>query len=236
MKLILMGCEYSGTTTLAVAINNWLRKRTGSDFRLIHDHWKIPHTSGHLPNDTSHFLTEEEQASVLALSPKLKEMHQRHSIFYHTHPAPNNWNLILVGYHFDNSIYGAHYFEYGRPTDPEDAKVWGRRIEHQLLTYSPDTVLVSLTADADVIKTRMHQVPHSSAVLREEDIEYIQSQFEEEYKASIIMNKLSLDTSTASLEDTMTEFVEKIQPYLSEVDLSRIIAYQSQHGNADINH
>ena len=84
MKLILVGCEYSGTTTLALAVNEWMKETTGSDSRLIHDHWKIPHTSGHLPNDISHFLTEEEQAQVLGLTPKLKEMHQRHSLYYHT--------------------------------------------------------------------------------------------------------------------------------------------------------
>ena len=62
MKLIIIGCEYSGMITLAVAINDFLREQTGTDFRIIHDHWKIPHTSGHLPFDTSHFLNEEEQA------------------------------------------------------------------------------------------------------------------------------------------------------------------------------
>ena len=75
MKLILIGCEYSGTTTLALAINEWMKETSGTDFRLIHDHWKIPHTSGHLPTVTSHFLTTEEQAQILALTPKLKEMH-----------------------------------------------------------------------------------------------------------------------------------------------------------------
>ena len=57
MKLILVGCEYSGTTTLALRIDRWLKGLTGDGFRLIHDHWKIPHTSGHLPEDTTNFLT-----------------------------------------------------------------------------------------------------------------------------------------------------------------------------------
>ena len=65
MKLILVGCEYSGTTTLALGITDWLTHLTGAGFRLIHDHWKLPHTSGHLPEDTDNFLTPEEQAQVL---------------------------------------------------------------------------------------------------------------------------------------------------------------------------
>ena len=98
MKLILVGCEYSGTTTLALRINNWLTDLTGAGFRLIHDHWKLPHTSGHLPEDTDNFLTPEEQAQVLGLSPKLKEMHQRHSLYYHTPNHPSDENKLVIGY------------------------------------------------------------------------------------------------------------------------------------------
>ena len=56
MRLILTGCEYSGTTTLAHAINDWAEKVMGARFPLIHDHYKIPHVSGHPPN-----LTPEQQ-------------------------------------------------------------------------------------------------------------------------------------------------------------------------------
>ncbi len=47
MRVILVGCEYVGTTTLAHAIDDWLETNMGVRFSLIHDHWKIPHTSGH---------------------------------------------------------------------------------------------------------------------------------------------------------------------------------------------
>ena len=62
MKLILVGCEYSGTTTLAHAIDDWAEDNLGSRFSLIHDHFKIPHTIGH-PSDLS---PEEHARRALA--------------------------------------------------------------------------------------------------------------------------------------------------------------------------
>ena len=42
MYLILTGCEYAGTTTLAHAINEWMQASMGAEFKLIHDHFKLP--------------------------------------------------------------------------------------------------------------------------------------------------------------------------------------------------
>ena len=44
MRLILVGCEYSGTTTLSHAISKWAEKAIGGHFG-FHDHWKVPHIS-----------------------------------------------------------------------------------------------------------------------------------------------------------------------------------------------
>ena len=52
MRLLLAGCEYAGTTTAAHAIDDWMSENIGAGFSLIHEHWKIPHTSGH-PDNTS---------------------------------------------------------------------------------------------------------------------------------------------------------------------------------------
>ena len=47
MYLILIGCEYAGTTTLAHAINEWTKESLGTEFKLIHDHYKLPDTKPH---------------------------------------------------------------------------------------------------------------------------------------------------------------------------------------------
>ena len=227
MKLILIGCEYAGTTTLALAIDEWMQETTGTGFRIIHDHWKIPHTSGHLPTDTSHFLDEEEQQQILSLSPKLKEMHQRHSLYYHTPHGPDDNNKLIIGYHFDDGIYGPLYFEYGRPSDPEDRRAVGRQVEKTMLAMAPETVLVLVKASADVIRRRMKEDPHPNGVLKEQDIEFVIDRFDEEYKYSLISKKFTLDTGTATVKVAMAEFASKIKPHLSDVDRSRLLAHQA---------
>ena len=78
MKIILAGIEYVGTTTISRMLNDWKLNVMGEPFYmgLIHDHSKLPHTSGH-PDDT----TLEEQEQVLNLSPKLKEMYHRYGMY-----------------------------------------------------------------------------------------------------------------------------------------------------------
>ena len=174
-------------------------------------------------------LNEEGQAEVLALSPKLKEMTQRHSLYYHMPRGHTDVNLVLVGYHFDDGIYGAHYFEYGRTIDPEDRRIVGRHVEHGFLAEAPDTVLLLLRTDADVIRKRKQKAPHPAGVLQEQDIEFIQGRFEEEFRASLFSRKFVLETSSATLAETMAEFAEAIQPHLSEVDRSRILAHKAMH-------
>ena len=108
MRLILVGCEYVGTTKLANAIDDWMASSMGVRFSLIHDHWKIPHTSGH-PDDS----TPEEQAWLLKATPKFKEMHQRHSLYYHvqanTFNAPDG---MVIGGAIEDAVYGPMFFGY----------------------------------------------------------------------------------------------------------------------------
>lgn len=227
MKLILIGCEYSGTTTLALKINRWFEELTGEGFRLIHDHWKLPHTSGHLPNDTDFFLTPEEQHQVLSLSPKLKEMHQRHSLYYHTPNYRQENNSLLIGYTVDDSVYGPLYFEYGRSTDIQDRRLVAAKVETIKLMHEPDTVMVHLKANPDTILKRMRSNPHQNGVVREEDIEHVLDRFAEEFKYSMVPAKLTIDTSSSTPEDTLIEFTEKIKPLLTDADRSRILARQA---------
>ena len=228
MKLILIGCEYAGTTTLGLAIQDWLRMETGTGFSIIHDHWKLPDTSGHPPTDTAHNLTDEEMDQVMALSPKLKEMTQRHSLYYHTPRGAEDHNSLMIGYHFDDGIYGPLYFEYGRTTDPEDRSVLGRYMEHALLKHAPDTVLVLVKASSDVIRARMKENPHHRGVLQEKDVELVLERFDYEFRHSLIARKLMFDTSEATIEESLAEFVEKVQPHLTVSDSSRMMLHRAR--------
>ena len=109
MKVILAGIEYVGSTTISKMLSDWKLENMGEPFfmGLIHDHSKLPHTSGH-PDDT----TLEEQKQILNLSPKLKEMYHRYGMYYHLHHYVQEDDLS-VGFHIEEAVYARRYYGYG---------------------------------------------------------------------------------------------------------------------------
>ena len=224
MRLILAGCEYSGTSTLAFAIDDWMQDAVGARFPLIHDHWKIPHTSGHPQPD----MTEDERQQVLALSPELKEMTQRHSLYYHI--QPNSWlgpDWLAIGLHIDDAIYSPMYFGYGGEGMDHDRKVVGRQVEASILRFAPDITLVHVKASAETIARRMRENPHPHSALREQDIPDMLRRYDAACAESTLRHKIALDTTDAALADTMREFQQKIEPHLTENDRSRIMLHRA---------
>lgn len=221
MRLVIVGCEYSGTTTLAYAIDDWLDENVGARFPLLHDHWKIPHTSGHPEPDMS----EDERRQVLALSPELKEMTQRHSLYYHI--QPNSWlgpDWLAIGLHIDDGIYGPMN-GYGGVGMPHDRKVVGRQVEDSMLRFAPDVVLVHARADADVIAARMAAEPREHSPMRASDIPELLGRYETAVAESTLRRKISVDTG-GSVEDAVAEFARKIERHLSDADRSRILVHR----------
>jgi hypothetical protein len=224
MRLVIAGCEYSGTSTLAFAIDDWLDEKMGVRFPLIHDHWKLPDTSGHPQAD----MTGDERSQVLALSPELKEMTQRHSLYYHV--QANSWNgpdWMAIGLHIDDSVYGPLYFDYGGDGKPHDRKVVSHQVEGSILRFAPDLVLVQVTADAEVIAQRMGDSPHSNSPLKRDDIQAVLDAYAYAFERSTFRHKIALDTSSSSVEETIAEFESKIEPHLTETDRSRILVHRN---------
>ena len=219
MQLILVGCEYTGTTTLAKAIHEWAEVNMGKGFRLIHDHFKQPDTAPHGPA-----LTDEELQRFQALSPRLREVIQRHNLYYHTpQESSSDLTTLYIGLHIDEAIYGPLYYGYGGPGLIGDRSVISQHIEHRIMKHTPETVLVLIKASPDVITRRMREAPHKHQVIREEDIERVLTRFEEEHWRSLIARKITLDTSTMTITETVAEFANKIQPHLTQVDLARLL-------------
>ena len=96
-----------------------------------------------------------------------------------------------------------------------------RRFEHQMLEMAPDTVLVLFRADPQVIAVRIVESPHTYQIVKEEDVVLVLERFEEEVANSLIQKRIVLDTSTASVAETLAEFVEKYEPFFSDADLLR---------------
>ena len=64
----------------------------------------------------------------------------------------------------------------------------------------------------------------------EEDIELVSQRFREEYERSLIPGKFTLDTTNATVEETMAEFVARIQPYLTPQDRMGLLARSANLG------
>ena len=225
MRLILAGCEYAGTTTIAHAIDDWMAAKIGVRFSLIHDHWKIPHTSGH-PDDT----TAEEQAWLLEATPKLKEMHQRHSLYYHVQANSfSSDDSMMVGAHIEDAAYGPTYFGYGGRGDPHDRELVMHQVEKTILRFTNATVLVHVTAATDVIKKRMKDERHENQVIREGDIDAVKNRFGELVAWSLLGKKIEINNS-GPLAATMAEFERKIEPHLTDTDRTRILTHSALGG------
>lgn len=218
MRLILVGCEYAGTTTLAETISEWAKGAMGGNFG-FHDHWKIPHIS-HPPE-----LTDEEQDQFMALSPNIKEMFQRYHMEYHLStgfygdPHHNS-----VGFHIDEAVYAPLYYGYGQAGEYGDRSQAARKTEAHIMEVAPDTVLVLVRAAPEVIRQRMKENPHPNGLVKDGDVEKVLDAFLEEYNQSFIRKKFELDTSTATVEETLSEFLEQMQPHLTDSDRLRIMS------------
>ena len=233
MRLILVGCEYSGTTTLAWKIREWVHEVIGGYVNLVHDHFKIPYTVTHSPQYCpTPELTVEEQEQFLALSPRIKDSVMRHNIVYHTSAIPGMDDKIVIGLHIEEAIYGQLYFGYGGGTGKSDRGLFMQGTERKLMSTAPDIVLCLVKASPEAIAERMRDNRHQNGVLQEKDIEYVLGRFEQEFAASGIRHKITLDTSAATVEDTVAEFVKKIEPHLTDNDRTRILLRQALHKDA----
>ena len=226
MDILAIGCEYSGTTTLLERLQEWMLENFGQH-TIIHDHFKLPHASGHPPIDPPGIiLTSQEKAQVMAMTPKVKEIFTRYALYYHT-PSElgksGEIGSIRSGHHIDDLIYGPHYFGYGGPEEPGDRRVEAQQIEQQLNDYAPGTVLVLVKASPTIIRRRMQDDTHESSVIRDQDVEFLLCRFEEEFHRSSIPNKFVLDTTESTPKLTFQQFLVEMEPYWSEADRLRML-------------
>ena len=161
MRLILIGCEYAGKTTLATGIASWIEKTMGPPIPQgmppFHDHFTFPAIS-------HEELTDAEYDQIWALSPRLKSMIQNHQILYHLNPSfYRDHDNIMVGFHIEEAVYGPLYYGYG---ESSNSSAIARNIENHIIEKAPDTVLILVKASRDVIAQRMIDKPHPKEILK----------------------------------------------------------------------
>lgn len=224
MNLIIAGCEYAGTTTLASSIAGWAKSAMGGT-QEIHDHFKIPNIACYYRGTPADPLSNDELTQIMSWSPKLKEMAQRQSMNYH---MPNNSDAddyILVGFHVEDAVYASAFFGYGHEREPQGGSRWKyvRHIESGFAEQAPDTIMVFVKASAEVIARRMAANPHPFSIVKENDIESVLAGFELEQERSILHTKVVVDTSSATVQESTEELIATIRPHLTIEDRRRMV-------------
>lgn len=227
MRLIIIGCEYAGKTTLASEIEQWMEQSMGSCTTSFHDHF-LPWD----PNDTS---PKKERIDVdmklLALDePQILEKYMRYVTHYHTqqgfYKKPDH---CVVNWYYGDAVYGPLYYGFGGAGERGDRQVMARKYDELVMEFAPDTVLVLVKASADVIRRRRLERPQPQPYPEEQDIELVLDRFDEEFERSPLKHRIVLDTSaTATPRETLDEFARQIPPLLTDADQARMQAHAQQ--------
>jgi hypothetical protein len=216
VRLIMVGCEYVGTSSLIQEISGWVERAMGGKMG-IHDHWKAPQLS-----HAEH--TKEENEGFLALSPNLRESFQRYHMEYHLSPSfYHDADHTMVGFHIDEAVYAPLYYGYGAPNEYGDREQAARTTEASLLEIARDTVLILLKASPEVIRARMKADPHANALVTDGDVEKVLAAFEDQHTRSLLRKKIVIDNTDQTVAESLADFVTQIQPFLTHADRSRIL-------------
>ncbi len=202
MRLILVGMEYTGKSTLCQGLMDW-----GHENGIHHhldDHFSIP--------DCQMLKSEKDQQVMKKLPEVLKERFQRFQIAYHVRLINKYEHILLGGFHIEESIYGPKYYYPSLGRLAETTRAWEEGLPS-------DTILVHLTADRDVIVQRMKDDPHRYQVMPESDIEEMQEAFDIEYRRTWIKRKFVIDTSEMTPEGLLEVFLRESIPHLDTRDL-----------------
>ena len=198
MRLLVVGCEYVGVSTLINELDVWGNER--GIHHHLDDHFTIP--------DVFH-LSLEEQTAMRTMLPAIKERFQRFQIAYHVRLLHRYDHILMGGMHIEEMIYGPRYYYPGIDIDVRE--------------YEPDlpddTILVHLFARAEVVRERMRANPHPHQLVPSEDVPEILGQYAEEVQRSLILRKMALDTSDLTPRKLLAAFLERSIPHLSVRDM-----------------
>ncbi|MFT5366433.1 MAG: hypothetical protein ACI8V2_001380 [Candidatus Latescibacterota bacterium] len=197
MRVIVVGCEYSGVSTLIDGIFEWGEKR--GIHHHLDDHFTIP--------DAFH-LTDEEQQGMLDMLPGIKERFQRFQIVYHVHLMHKFEHVLMGGFHIEEMVYGPRYYYPGKNIQIREYEV----------DLPKDTILVHLHARPEVIRGRMEKSLHPHNLVPKEDVEMVLDHFKDEVRLSWIQRKFDIDTSDLSPAQLLDTFLERSVPYLNASD------------------
>ena len=244
MRLVVIGSEYAGKTTIARGIAERVCSDSGSPVR-VHDHWvppgiwdqdpatcyvigpdgvlPEPRRYGGLGGAERERIAGLHAADVRALSPWLLEQHQRAMVWRHLHPNVYEEDgelgpvphSIQVDFYYAEAVYAPLYYGYGGPGTFDDRVRRAREWDERLMQIAPETVLVHVKATAEEIGRRMAAVPRADSVLETGDVERVLRRYAEQLDASLVGRKIEIDTTGSTPEQALDELLRGIAAYVT---------------------
>ncbi|MFT5366794.1 MAG: thymidylate kinase [Candidatus Latescibacterota bacterium] len=202
MRVIIVGTEYTGKSTLANALQQW-----GMECGIRHhmdDHFSVP--------DQQTLKDPVDQKAMTEVPESIMERFQRFQIAYHVRLINKYEHIILTGFHTEEAVYGQRYYYPGLARPIEHPQSWEQDMPK-------DTILVLLNTNADVIKQRMQNDPHEYNIVPESDIEACQEAFQEEFRKSLFKKKFQIDTSDLDAKSLLQAFLDGSYGFLGAADL-----------------
>lgn len=198
MRIIAVGCEYSGVSTLLNGLYAWGEQR--------HVHY---HMDDHFTIPDAYHLSDEEQRAMLDMLPALKERFQRFQIVYHVRLINLYENILLGGFHIEEEVYGPRYYYPGLQVSDT------RRYESEM---PDDAILVHMHARPDVIAERMQLAPHPHTLIHRADIPQLLDEFAQQCRQSWIKRKVDIDTSDLAPDQLLDAFFARARGHLEAGD------------------
>lgn len=232
----MIGSEYAGKNTLAKTISRWMIDSFDLGYVRWHNHWVMPYLDRHMivwADDTGkkrvgkqldEEWNSEELDQIMAMKPALLEQFTRHMIWRHLHPDIfREPDVLFINGHYADTVYAPIYYGYGESGSFADRRKRAREWDRELLALAPDTILVMISATSATIRNRMSLDPRPRGILTAEHVDDVIGRFYQEYEDSFITKKISIDTSDEDVHKSLDEFVTKVRPYLSDIDLVRML-------------
>jgi len=87
-----------------------------------------------------------------------------------------------------------------------------------LMKASPQTIKKRVKEGKSPFPNR-----HASTLFQTKDTEIVLERFEEQYEESLISKKFVLDTTSTSVQESLTEFKKQIKPFITSQDRLRLL-------------
>lgn len=222
MRLIIIGCEYTGKTTLAQGLKRHIMDRMGDQLVMVHDHF-LPDIGEGAPG---RFTLEEEEDAFFSLPPFALEKYTRYMNHYHLgqHFYRDNDHLV-VNWFYGDAVYAPLYFGFGGQGEYADRHALARHEESHIMEVAPDTVLIHLTAAPETIRQRMAAAPRPRSRFRAGDIETVRDRFAGEFTSAVLRRKVALDTTNSTPDETLEECLRQLEPHFTTTDRLRLLTH-----------